>query len=64
MLRNPNFARELDTLSRIVDVDWVMRAIAGIDELAAGARRNLNRQLGMDALAAELSSTATGVGRG
>jgi DNA polymerase-3 subunit delta' len=63
MLRNPNFARELDTLSRIVDVDWVMRAIAGIDELAAGARRNLNRQLGMDALAAELSSTAAGAGR-
>jgi DNA polymerase-3 subunit delta' len=63
MLRNPNFAKELDTLSRIVDADWVMRAIVGIDELAAGARRNLNRQLGMDALAAELSSTASGVGR-
>jgi hypothetical protein len=34
-----------------------MRAIAGIDEVAAGARRNLNRQLGLDALAASLSSS-------
>jgi hypothetical protein len=31
-----------------------MRAIAGFDELHAGARRNLNRQLGLDALAASL----------
>jgi hypothetical protein len=31
-----------------------MRAIAGFDELYAGARRNLNRQLGLDALAASL----------
>jgi hypothetical protein len=34
-----------------------MRAISGIDELARGARRNLNRQLGMDALAASLAET-------
>jgi hypothetical protein len=40
-----------------VNSGWVMRAIAGVDELAAGARRNLNRQLGMDALAASLSPT-------
>jgi hypothetical protein len=32
-----------------------MRAIAGIDQIAAGARRNLNRQLGLDALATSLS---------
>jgi DNA polymerase III subunit delta' len=63
LLRNPNFSRELDTLSKNVDAKWVIQAIKGIDELAAGARRNLNRQLGMDALAAELASTASGVGR-
>ncbi|HWY09067.1 MAG TPA: hypothetical protein VNY24_19545 [Candidatus Acidoferrales bacterium] len=56
-LRNPNLVKELEALSRTVDSDWVMRAIFGIDELAAGARRNLNRQLGMDALAASLSPT-------
>jgi DNA polymerase-3 subunit delta' len=54
-LRNPNLAKELEVLARTVDSAWVMRAISGIDELAAGARRNLNRQLGMDALAASLA---------
>ena len=50
--------RELEALSRAVDVRWVQRAIAGIDELSAGARRNLNRQLGLDALAAQLAAGA------
>src|SRR5208337_2442002 len=53
-LRNVNLAKELAALAATVNSAWVMRAISGIDELAAGARRNLNRQLGMDALAATL----------
>jgi len=57
-LRNPHLTKELDALARSINSDWVMRAISGIDELAAGARRNLNRQLGMDALAASLSPAA------
>jgi len=57
LLRNPHLAKELEALSRVVNTSWVMRAIAGIDEVAAGARRNLNRQLGLDALAASLSSS-------
>ncbi len=32
-----------------------MRAIAGLDELHLGSRRNLNLQLGLDALAASLA---------
>lgn len=56
LLRNPALARELQALSRAVDAPWVQRAIAGMDELAAGARRNLNRQLGLDALATELAA--------
>ena len=55
VLRNANLAKELETLSRSVDSAWVFRAIAGFDELHAGARRNLNRQLGLDALAASLA---------
>src|SRR5271157_23104 len=51
LLRNPQLAKELDALARNVPSSWVMRAIAGLDELAAGSRRNLNRQLGLDALA-------------
>jgi len=54
-LRNVPLARELDALAKSIDSRWVMRAIAGFDELHAGARRNLNRQLGLDALAASLA---------
>jgi DNA polymerase-3 subunit delta' len=55
VLRNKPLARDLESLSKSVDTAWVMRAIAGFDRLQAGARRNLNRQLGLDALAASLS---------
>jgi DNA polymerase-3 subunit delta' len=55
LLRNLPLARELEALGKIVDAAWVMRAVAGFDELYAGARRNLNRQLGLDALAASLT---------
>ena len=54
-LRNIGLRKELDSLARQIDSGWVMRALRGLDQLAAGARRNLNRQLGLDALAAELS---------
>jgi DNA polymerase-3 subunit delta' len=54
-LRNIPLSKELETLSKSVDTPWVMRAIAGFDELHSGARRNLNRQLGLDALAASLA---------
>lgn len=55
-LRNAPLAKELQSLSKSVDSAWVLRAIAGFDELYAGARRNLNRQLGLDALSASLAS--------
>lgn len=56
-LRNLSLAKELTALANSVSTAWVMRAIAGFDELHAGARRNLNRQLGLDALAASLVTT-------
>jgi DNA polymerase-3 subunit delta' len=55
VLRNIPLAKELDALAKSIDSRWVMRAIAGFDELHTGARRNLNRQLGLDALAASLA---------
>jgi len=55
LLRNLPLTKELEALGKIVDTPWVMRAIVGFDELHAGARRNLNRQLGLDALAASLA---------
>ena len=65
VLRNLPLAKELAALSQSVDSRWVMRAISGFDELHAGARRNLNRQLGLDALAAALApdSLSPGVWR-
>jgi DNA polymerase III subunit delta' len=63
-LRNPHLAKDLQNLASLVDSDWVNHAIAGIDNLAAGARRNLSRQIGLDSFAAALtpgsSSSATG----
>lgn len=53
-LRNAPLVKELTLLASLVNTAWVMRAISGFDELHAGARRNLNRQLGLDALAASL----------
>jgi len=56
VLRNPHIVKELEEIARSVDRPWVDRAIEGVDALAAGARRNLNRQLGLDSLAASLAS--------
>jgi DNA polymerase-3 subunit delta' len=61
-LRNAPLAKDLSALANLLDTAWVMRAISGFDELHAGARRNLNRQLGLDALAASLV-TAPGSSR-
>ncbi len=58
MLRNPHLSKELQALASVVDAEWIRRAIAGMDELARGVRRNLNRQLGFDSFAACLSPDA------
>jgi DNA polymerase-3 subunit delta' len=54
MLRNAHLSKELQALSKIVDIEWIGRAIVGMDKLAGGLRRNLNRQLGLDSLALSL----------
>jgi DNA polymerase III subunit delta' len=54
LLRNPHLSKELQALSRLVDQPWIGGAISGMDDLAAGVRRNLNRQLGLDSLALAL----------
>jgi DNA polymerase-3 subunit delta' len=54
-LRNVALTKDLEALAHSIDSRWVMRAIAGFDELRTGARRNLNRQLGLDALAVSLA---------
>jgi len=59
-LRNLPLAKELTALANSVNTAWVMRAISGFDDLHSGLRRNLNRQLGLDALAASLVTTGGG----
>ena len=58
LLRNPHLAQDLEPLARSVDVGWISTAIAGFDQLTRGVRRNLNRQLGLDAVAASLAVEA------
>jgi len=53
--RNPDLHREVQSLSQKVDLDWVARAIQGLDNLESRLRRNVGRQLGLDALVASLA---------
>jgi DNA polymerase-3 subunit delta' len=53
-LRNPGLRKEMQELAGIVDTAWVALAVRGVDRLAAGQRRNLNRQLGLDSLGLSL----------
>jgi len=55
VLRNVALAKELLALSKTVETRWVQRALFALDELHAGMRRNLNRQLGLEALAVSLA---------
>jgi len=53
--RNPALGKELAGLSRQVDTAWIASAVDGLDELDGRLRRNVNRQLGLDAIALSLS---------
>ena len=55
VLRNPHMAKELEGVARGISTGWVMKAIAEADDVTIGARRNLNRQLSLDAMATKLA---------
>ncbi len=61
-LRNPDLKTELQALSRQAELEWVTQAVAQLDEVQARVRRNVSRQLGLDALAATLAQTAEPAG--
>ncbi|MFQ5926929.1 MAG: ATP-binding protein [Terriglobia bacterium] len=50
-LHNPDVERELKRLSRRVEWSWLRGQVSGLDHIKRGLRRNLNRQLALDALA-------------
>jgi len=47
-------------LSKKVDPAWVVMAIGGLDRLHGRLRRNVNRQLGLDAVATSLAGRVAG----
>jgi DNA polymerase-3 subunit delta' len=55
-LRNPDLREEIEALHAKVDREWVVQAVGRLDELQGRLRRNSNRQLGLDAVAAVLAS--------
>ena len=63
VLRNPSLGKELETLSKKVDVKWVSKAVEGFDALHARLRRNINRSLGLDAVAISLAGVASDLRR-
>ncbi len=51
LIRNPDLRPDLERLGKRVDFNWVLRATQGLDKLEGRLRRNIGRQLGLDALA-------------
>jgi DNA polymerase III, gamma/tau subunits len=54
-IRNLPLRKELEVAARRFNVDSILKALRSLDQLSAGARRNLNKQLGLEAFAADLS---------
>jgi len=53
--RNPDLRWEIEALGRKINSDWVIRATEGLDKLEGRMRRNVGRQLGLDALVTSLA---------
>ena len=52
--------RELEALSGKLDMAWISKAAEGFDVLHARTRRNINRSLGLDAVAISLTRPTSG----
>jgi DNA polymerase III subunit delta' len=48
--RNPDLRREVESLGKRIDRDWITRATQQLDTLFVRLRRNVGRQLGLDAV--------------
>jgi DNA polymerase-3 subunit delta' len=55
-LRNPTFSKELNSLARRVTPALLEQAVRDLDELSGRLRRNINKQLGLDAVATSLGA--------
>ena len=59
-LRNPDLEKQLAGIARQVDREWVTRASARLDRLDRLLRRNINKQMALEALAVSLRLERTG----
>lgn len=55
VLRNPDLRKEIEALGKKIDWHWVVRAARGLDAIEGRLRRNIGRQLSLDALLASLT---------
>ncbi|HET9402218.1 MAG TPA: hypothetical protein VFO34_14840 [Candidatus Acidoferrales bacterium] len=62
-LRNTALQTQIAALSRRVSGEWIADAVFGLDKISASVRRNINRQLSLDALGVGLSSRETHAAR-
>ncbi|HEX2715541.1 MAG TPA: hypothetical protein VHM88_25445, partial [Candidatus Acidoferrales bacterium] len=56
-LRNPALREDLEGVSKKIDLEWVAQAVEQVDRLHGRLRRNINRQLGLDAVAIALTGS-------
>lgn len=54
--RNPDLYQELEAVGKKVNLEWALRATQGLDRLGRRLRRNVGRQLGLDALLVSLGA--------
>ena len=55
VLRNPDLRKEIEALGEKIDWNWLVRAARGLDTIEDRLRRNIGRQLSLDALLASLT---------
>jgi DNA polymerase-3 subunit delta' len=58
LVRNVDIQQELARLAGVASFAWIEQAVAGLNAVESGMRRNLLRSLSLDAFAARLENTA------
>ncbi|HYP14221.1 MAG TPA: DNA polymerase III subunit delta' [Bryobacteraceae bacterium] len=58
-IRNTDVRAELQVIAGSVTFDWIRRAVLKLDELVEFARRNIQKNVALDALVVELQGTGT-----
>ncbi|HTU32285.1 MAG TPA: DNA polymerase III subunit delta' C-terminal domain-containing protein [Candidatus Acidoferrum sp.] len=54
--RNPDLRREIESLGKQLSLEWILKATRGMDRLESRLKRNIGRQLGIDAVLVSLGA--------